>query len=315
MGAPEITGDTTGAVTEGTGDIVTGDLDDTGFFSGNNDDVWSVSVGATYGVATIDPVTGIWSYDLTDTNPVVKALDAGEMLDDTFTVLVEDEDGGTDTQVVTITIAGVPCFVRETRIETDRGPVVVEDLRAGDLVCTLDNSVQPIRWIGSRRLDAAQLRTNARLRPIRIRAGALGQGLPTADLRVSPQHRVLVNSRVSERFFGNRQVLIAAIKPVDLPGIDFENGLTEILYFHLMFDPHEIVTSEGAPTESLLCAPQALRSISREAHDEIADLFPEILEEAFTPVSARPIVEYGVHIREFTRLLAANGGTVLHVPL
>ncbi|MEZ5913050.1 MAG: VCBS domain-containing protein [Paracoccaceae bacterium] len=118
MGVPTIGGQISGAVTEGSGLIVTGDLDDVGFATGNTDDVWSISVAATYGVATIDPATGTWSYDLNDSHPAVQALGLGDTLTDVFTVLMVDADGRSDTQVVTITISGAPCFVAGTPIST-----------------------------------------------------------------------------------------------------------------------------------------------------------------------------------------------------
>ena len=42
----------------------------------------------------------------------------------------------------------VPCFTRDVFIETKNGLVKVQDLKAGDLVKTLDHDLQPIRWVG-----------------------------------------------------------------------------------------------------------------------------------------------------------------------
>src|SRR5690606_6300515 len=97
-------------------------------------------------------------------------------------------------------IAPVPiCFCRGTLIATRNGEVPVEKLRLGDEVLTLDHGYQPIRWLGSRKLSALALRARPALRPVEIRDGALGAGLPTRDLRLSPQHRVLLRSKVLDR--------------------------------------------------------------------------------------------------------------------
>ena len=80
--------------------------------------------------------------------------------------------------------ARVACFTRGTLIETDKGPRAIETLQAGDLVWTLDAGHQPIRWIGETRLDAQALARAPHLRPIRIAAGALGDGTPSRDLLV-----------------------------------------------------------------------------------------------------------------------------------
>ena len=44
-------------------------------------------------------------------------------------------------------------------------------------------------------MTGARLYAMPHLRPIRFRAGALGQGRPEDDLLVSPQHRMLVQGR------------------------------------------------------------------------------------------------------------------------
>lgn len=311
MGTPTIGGDTTGAVTDDSGLLVTGDLDDVGWRTGNNDDTWSISVSASYGTATIDPDTGAWSYDLDEDHPAVNALDDGETLNDVFTVYMVDDNGGSDTQVVTITITGVPCFTAGTLIETRDGPRPVEDIRAGDLVRTLDQGLQMVRWAGGRRLGPADLVLAPKMRPVRIRAGALGCGLPVRDLVVSPQHRVLVQSRLAERVFGARQVLVAAVKLLDLPGIDRVDSFAEVSYHHILFDDHQVVIANGAPSESLYCGPEALKALGDEAVAEIAHLFPELIDATEHPQPARPFPASGKDVRRFVERALKNGRAAL----
>ena len=79
----------------------------------------------------------------------------------------------------------VDCFTRGTLITTDKGEVAIEDLRAGDMVLTMDAGYQAIQWIGSKKVSGHQMGTNPKLRPIRISAGAMGLNLPQQDLVVS----------------------------------------------------------------------------------------------------------------------------------
>lgn len=196
----------------------------------------------------------------------------------------------TDTTVPkTIPPSQVLCFGRGTLIETDRGLVAVEDLRVGDMVVTRDNGLQPIRWIGSLVLTSAALATRANLRPIRIRAGALGANSPSADLIVSPQHRVLVRSKVAVKMFGADEILVAAKQLLNLDGIDIAEDLAEVEYYHFMFDDHQVVLSNGAETESLFTGPEALKSVGHAARREILDLFPDLAELDYEPVPARMI--------------------------
>ncbi|WP_207101648.1 Hint domain-containing protein [Paracoccus shandongensis] len=170
----------------------------------------------------------------------------------------------------------VPCFTRGVLIETDRGPVAVEDLSVGDLVLTRDDGPQPIRWIGSKRLSAAMLRANEALRPIRIRAGALGADTPSRDLLVSPQHRILLRSRIAQRMFGTDEVLVAAKQLLLVDGIDIADERAGVEYFHILFDKHQVVISNGAESESLHTGPQALKSVGPAAREEIFTIFPEL---------------------------------------
>ncbi|WP_265501146.1 Hint domain-containing protein [Paracoccus beibuensis] len=95
-----------------------------------------------------------------------------------------------------------PCFARGTLIATEKGLTAIEKVRVGDEILTRDHAIQPVRWIRSCKLSKLDLLMNPNLRPIRIRAGALGNNTPTADLIVSPQHRVLVRALLRKELEG-----------------------------------------------------------------------------------------------------------------
>lgn len=198
---------------------------------------------------------------------------------------------------------GIPCFCRGTLIATDRGEIAVEKLAVGDLVQTRDHGLQPVRWIGGRALDALDLAAAPNLRPIRIRAGALGRGLPLSDLMVSPQHRVLVRSAIAQRMFGAPEVLVAAKQLLAIAGIE-QVAAEAVEYFHILFDRHEIVLSNGAETESLYTGAEALKSVGPAARDEILTLFPELRDGP--AAAARPLVPGG-KARQMAERHARNG--------
>lgn len=181
----------------------------------------------------------------------------------------------------------VPCFARGTMIRTDRGDVAIEALAKGDLVLTADNGLQPIRWIGSKVVSAATLEQNEKLRPIRIRAGSLGRNNPASNLVVSPQHRILVRSRIAQNMFGTNEILVAAKQLLMIDGIDIATDMPEVEYFHMLFERHEVVLSNGAETESLYTGPEALKSVGKAAREEIFTLFPELSHDDYEPIPAR----------------------------
>ena len=197
----------------------------------------------------------------------------------------------------------VTCFTTGALITTQSGQVAVEDLVPGDKVMTRDHGFQEIRWVGS------TVRMGfGKSQPIRIKAGALGMGMPERDLVVSQQHRMLVSSAIARRVAGAREVLVPAKKLVGLPGIEYADDMITVTYHHILFDRHEVIFAEGAPTESLLTGAMARRAVGSEALAEITDLFPQLLDSASQPAR---IVPKGGELRELLRRHVKNGQPLL----
>ncbi len=175
------------------------------------------------------------------------------------------------------------CLTRGTLVETKNGPVAIEKLHPGMRVVTVDGGAADLRLSLSRKITGAALRCNPKLHPVRIMAGALGEGLPRRDLLVSRHHRMLVNSAIAERMFGQREVLVAAIRLTELPGIFVDDNIDEVEYFHLVFDRHEIIIAEGAATESLHAGTEALKALTPQARTELLEVFPEFPCPGSTP--------------------------------
>ena len=203
----------------------------------------------------------------------------------------------------------VVCFAEGTLIDTAQGPQRVETIAPGDLVMTRDAGMQPIAWVGHRTLTERDLAQKPGLCPIRIRAGALGMGVPATDLVVSPQHRILVRSRIAMRMFDAQEVLVAAKQLLSVPGIEWATDYQTVTYHHIMFAGHQIVLANGAEAESLFTGAEALKSVGPAACREIFDLFPDIADAAYVPTSVRPIPS-GRHARNLTSRHVKN-----HQPL
>jgi Ca2+-binding RTX toxin-like protein len=187
----------------------------------------------------------------------------------------------------------VLCFGSGTLIDTPTGRIPVEALQVGDLVTTLDGRTEAIRWTGHRKISAAEFLMKPKLRPIRLPQGCLGGGLPERDLVVSPQHRMLIRSRVAERMFESAEVLVPARKLVGMMGIHIAEDIASIDYWHILCDQHEVVLAEGAPSETLFTGPEALKTLGPEALEEIFAILPELalVDPKGVRPSARPIVK------------------------
>ncbi|KAA2317265.1 type I secretion protein [Pseudooceanicola sediminis] len=171
----------------------------------------------------------------------------------------------------------VICFAPGTLIATIKGEVPVEELRPGARVITRDNGMQQLRWIGRRSLTAAELAVAPHLRPIRIRAGALGRGLPDRDLTVSPNHRMLIRSERASLLYEESEVLIAAKHLVGMPGVErVVQG--QVVYLHLLFDQHEVILANGAWSESFQPGDYSMKGLADDQRSEVYHLFPELAE-------------------------------------
>ncbi|MTJ04268.1 MAG: type I secretion protein [Sediminimonas qiaohouensis] len=173
----------------------------------------------------------------------------------------------------------IPCFTPGTAIATPQGERLVEDLKVGDRVITRDNGLQEIRWIGTKPLSGVEMARLPHLKPVLIKSGALGNGLPERDMMVSPNHRLLINSDRSALFFEEREVLAAAKHLVGSDGIH-EVDVLSTSYIHFMFDHHEVVLSNGAWTESFQPGDLSLKGVGDAQRDEILELFPDLANDA-----------------------------------
>jgi hypothetical protein len=133
-----------------------------------------------------------------------------------------------------------PCYAEGSRILTARGEVAVEDLIVGDEALLASGGTRPVIWIGSRRVRCDNHPRPHEVNPVRIKAGAFGEGLPVRDLVVSPGHALYVDG-----------VLIPAHSLVNGATI-VQEAVEKVRYFHIELDAHDVILAESLPCESYL---------------------------------------------------------------
>ncbi|MGJ8594585.1 Hint domain-containing protein [Sulfitobacter sp.] len=195
-------------------------------------------------------------------------------------------DANSDGSSFTAENTNVVCFTSGTAIRTPLGDRLIDDLRVGDLVSTMDNGPQPLRWIGRRRLGSAVLASKPNLRPILIPQGVLGVARP---LLLSPQHGMLLA----------RDHLLRAKHLVEIPRskVRVAHGRKSVTYIHLMFDAHQIVFAENAASESFYPGPMAQNMLEHGALSELRMLFPDVFAPRVNKKSIGNI--YGDTARQF----------------
>jgi V8-like Glu-specific endopeptidase len=132
------------------------------------------------------------------------------------------------------------CFLQGTRVATRRGEVPVEALTTDDILPVRRAGFARVIWLGRRHVDCRRHPRPADVWPVRIRPYAFGQGQPSRDLWLSPDHAVFVGGRlVPVRHLVNGATIIQ--EPRD-----------SAVYWHVELPRHDLLWAEGLAVESYL---------------------------------------------------------------
>lgn len=195
------------------------------------------------------------------------------------------------------------CFVAGTMIQTPAGEVAIETLKRGDLVRTNDGRSVPVDWLGVQTVSL-KFADKMRVLPIRIRAGALAENVPSRDLLVSPDHALLVEG-----------ALIQAGALVNGASIVRESNVpTTLVYYHVEVEDHSLILAENTPAETFVDNVDRLNFDNWHEHEalypngkHVNELpFPRAKSHRQVPVSIRVMlaaraqaigaVEHGVQV-------------------
>jgi hypothetical protein len=209
------------------------DLTDAGAFLGG---VSGLQFGDEIDVAGVagaahNFTAGVLTFTSGDTT-VASIKVAGNLTAGDFTYKA-DGSGGVD--------VGVACYCPGTLIRTDRGDRPIEDLVIGDRVISVAGTAEPIRWLGRRSYAGRFLGEQAHLLPVRIRAGALADGIPQRDLLVSPLHAMFLDG-----------ALIPASALLNGTSIVRETAIENVEYIHIELANHDLIWAEGAASETFV---------------------------------------------------------------
>ncbi len=188
------------------------------------------------------------------------------------------------------------CFMRGTLISTPRGEVAVDALKHGDVVITADGIAKPVSWIG-RQAISTHFADPLRVLPIRIKAGALGDNVPSHDLLLSPDHAILVD-----------HVLIQAGALVNGTSIVRETSVPQIFtYYHVELDDHSLILAENTPAETFVDNVDRLAFDNWEEHEALYREGKPIVEMPYPRAKAHRQVPRAIRERLGSRAKALYG--------
>lgn len=165
-------------------------------------------------------------------------------------------------------------FGRGTLIETDQGPVAIEDIRPGVRVVTKDAGHQPVRWHSGCYIGFSPDVDHGTRRPVRIMADSFGHMKPMQDLVTTSRARVLLARPAVETMFGQAQMLAPIRALINGDSVLTMQGLSGQEFFNFALDTHQIVYANGIETESFHPGTYGVATMPEALQFHISKLFP-----------------------------------------
>ena len=169
---------------------------------------------------------------------------------------------------------GGNCFLKGTLIDTPDGQKKVEDLLIGDLVTTIGGAARPVQFISSfsyKKADPSRGWVED-VKPVVVRKSAISDNVPNRDLYMTRAHALYLDGML---------VPVCNLINGSTIVVDDAEDLSELEYFHVKFESHDVIYAEGAACESLLTVSESAKNFADyyRAHG-----FPESEQKPFAPI-------------------------------
>jgi hypothetical protein len=169
---------------------------------------------------------------------------------------------------------GGRCFLKGTLIDTPDGQKKVEDLSIGDLVTTIGGAARPVQFISAysyRKADPSRDWVED-VKPVVVRKSAISDNVPNRDLYMTRAHALYLDGML---------IPVCNLINGSTIVVDDAEDLSELEYFHVKFESHDVVYAEGAACESLLTVSENAKNFAEyyRAHG-----LPESEQKPFAPI-------------------------------
>ena len=137
-------------------------------------------------------------------------------------------------------------------VQTQMGPVAVEDLLPGDQIKTESGGFQTLKWRGTMTIvPGAQNKRPEMGTMTRLTADAMGFGRPGPDLVLGPSARILHKAPGIKTLTGSDAALIPARDFIDGSSIIELKPIAPVHCYQLGFDHHERISVNGIEVDTL----------------------------------------------------------------
>ncbi|MGV6805735.1 MAG: Hint domain-containing protein [Ruegeria sp.] len=181
-------------------------------------------------------------------------------------------------------------FTRGSLVETEYGPVAIEDLMPGETVLTQDGKSETVLWKGSVTLIPGREDSRGRTRPLtRIMSDTFGMQKPLSGVIAGPAARLLATPAHLRHLNGGLPMLT--------PVSEFQDGMsvietlppTPVELFHICLKRHTVISVDGLQFETYHPGVSAVRMMSHNMRSIFLNLFAHIhsLQDFGPPLMAR----------------------------
>ena len=179
------------------------------------------------------------------------------------------------------------CFGAGTMIATPEGEKAVETLEIGDMILTDDGKTVPVKWLG--RQTVMPIFAGERARPVRVSAGALGNGLPHTELVLTADHALIIDGLAINAG--------ALVNGTTITQDAFDSLPERTTFYHVETEGHMVILANGSAAETYV---DYVTRRSFDNYDEYVDLYDDertIVEMDMPRVSSARLVPAAIRAR------------------
>ncbi len=168
-------------------------------------------------------------------------------------------------------------FSRGSLIETESGPMAIEDIMPGDRVVTRDGPALPVMWKGSTQVLPGRPDASGRSVALtRIMSDSFGIERPMSSVIAGPAARILRTPGHLRRILGSTPTLVPVSEFVDGLSVIETAPPTPVELYHLCLERHAVIRVSGLEFETYHPGINALRMTSHAMKSLFLSLFPHV---------------------------------------
>jgi len=168
-------------------------------------------------------------------------------------------------------------FTRGSLVETDYGPVAIEDLFPGDQVLTHSGTYEPVVWKGmTTMVPGRKTATGARLALTSFMADSLGMAKPNSCVVTGPAARLLRTPAHLRPAEDKGPLLTPVTEFLDGMNIVETTPPAPVDMYHLCLARHAVIRVGGLEFETYHPGPDALRLVSYPIKTLYLNMFPQV---------------------------------------